>query len=120
MGTWNVAGVAVDAFDDFIGQLSDNYIWDILFLQEGFRRTEGIASELGHLLFTPTTLVGNLRCPAVLVNERWKSVVNVDFAGSGDRWVAVSFAGSSLLISLHPVVTQFWTLGRHCRKYGNL
>ena len=85
MGTWNVAGVAVDAWDDFLGQLSDNYIWDILFLQEGFSRTEGVASEFEHVLFTPTTLTGNLRCPAVLINERWRNTVDVDYAGSGDR-----------------------------------
>ena len=101
VGTWNVAGVAVDAFDVFLGQLSDNYVWDVLFLQEGFRRTEGIASEFGHLLFTPSTLYGNLRCPAVIVNERWKSAVDVAFVGSGDRWVAVSFANEFLFISLH-------------------
>ena len=101
MGTWNVAGVGLDAVDDFLGQLSDNYVWDILFLQEGFRRTEGIACELGHLLFTPCQLAGNLRCPAVVVHEKWKASAEVRYAGSGARWVAVSFAGDMLLISLH-------------------
>ena len=101
MGTWNVAGIAVDKLDTFIEQLSDNYPWDVLLLQEGFRQTDGIASEFNHLLFTSSHLVGNLRCPAILVNERLRDGAEISFAGSGERWVAVSVDGAMLFVSLH-------------------
>ena len=84
MGTWNVAGIAADAVDILIAQLSDNYTWDIMLLQEGFRQTDGIATEFGHLVFASGHLVGNLRCPAIFVHERWRDVVDISFAGSGE------------------------------------
>ena len=68
--TWNVAGIALDQFDTFIDQINDNYPWDVLLLQEGFRCTEGINVPYNHLLFTPDHVAGGLRCPAILVNQR--------------------------------------------------
>ena len=87
MGTWNVAGIGLDVLDTFIEQLSDNYMWDIVTLQEGIRQTEGIESEFGHLLFTSAHLVGNLRCPAILVNDRWKGLVDVSFVYTKRQWL---------------------------------
>jgi len=101
VGTWNVAGIAADAVDIFTAQLSDNYIWDILLLQEGFRQTDGIATEFRHLVFASAYLVGNLRCPAIIVHERWRDVVDISYAASGERWVAISFASQFLFVSLH-------------------
>ena len=98
MGSWNVAGVAVDAVDAFVEQLSDNYTWDIIMLQEGFRQNEGVPISGGHLLFTSGHLVGNLRCPAILVHERWTqdTSTSVKLIGSGKRWVAVELKSDQL------------------------
>ena len=76
-------------------------------MQEGFRQTEGIVSEFKHLVFTSSHLVGNLRCPAILVNQRWIDELEVAFAGSGGRWVAISFSAQFLFISLHPPHSKF-------------
>ena len=100
VGTWNVAGIAIDSLDTFVEQLSDNYSWDVIMLQEGFRQTDGVDAGC-HLLFTPGQLIGNLRCPAVLVNSRWVDQVDIRFEGSGARWVAVSFGGRMLFLSVH-------------------
>ena len=101
MGTRNVAGIGLDALDTFVEQLSDNYVWDVMLLQEGFRQTDGIAMESKHVLFPSGHLVANLCCPAILVNERWRGVAEISFAGSGDRWVAVCLTANFLVISLH-------------------
>ena len=101
MGTWNAAGIAVADLDLFVSQLSDNYAWDILMIQEGFRQTQGLDVASGHLLFTPGCLAGNLRCPAILVHARWAKQVNVRYAGSGVRWVVVEFGEAFLFCSVH-------------------
>ena len=99
MGTWNVAGIVEEQFDLFVEQLSDHYPWDFILLQETFQRTEGIQLGAGHVLFTSSTLLGKLRCPAILVNERWAA--SATFAGSRNRWVAIDINETTVLISLH-------------------
>ena len=103
VGSWNVAGLAEDEVDTFIDQVSDHYPWDILMLQEGFRRSEGIALASKHLLFTSGQISGGLRCPALLVHERWARDDSgfVKFAGSGTRWVAVELDAKYIFVSLH-------------------
>jgi hypothetical protein len=97
--TWNVAGIAERQLDTFIDQLSDNHPWDIVLLQEAFRRTEGIESSHHHVIFTCGELIGGLRCPAILVHERWSH--HVKFLGGGVRWLAVEFNSSHVFVSLH-------------------
>ena len=53
---------------------------------------------INHWLITSGTVVGGLRCPAVLVHERY---TNVRFAGGGQRWAAVTVDEKFLLVSLH-------------------
>ena len=86
MATWNAAGIGTADLDLFIEQVSDHYPWDVLFLQEAFSRSGGIELDSNHHLIPSGTIVGGLRCPAILVNGTWE---NVRYAGSGRRWVAV-------------------------------
>ena len=97
--TWNVSGISLEHFDTFIDQLNDHDPWDVLLLQEAFRCVEGIEVPYGHLLFTPESLFGGLRCPAILVNERWKH--NVKLLSCGFRWLAVDFDFGIVFASLH-------------------
>ena len=69
--SWNVAGLAEDCTDMFLSQISMLVDWDVLLLQECFRKLDGV--DVGvHELFTPSELLGGLRCPAVIVNRKWK------------------------------------------------
>ena len=69
--SWNVAGLAVDCTYIFLSQISMLADWDVLLLQECFRKLDGV--DVGvHELFTPSELLGGLRCPAVIVNRKWK------------------------------------------------
>ena len=61
VGTWNLAGIAEDQIDFFISQLSDNYPWIFILLQEAFSRTEGIEFDGRHVVVVP----------AILVHEEW-------------------------------------------------
>ena len=70
-------------------------------MQEGFRQTEGIVCEFKHTIYTPSELRGNLRCPAVIVNEHLTGKVDFGFVGAGVRWVAVGLNNQVLLVSLH-------------------
>ena len=49
--TWSVAGIAEGDLDDVLARVSDSYCWDVLFLQETFRRTEGVCIGSGHMLY---------------------------------------------------------------------
>ena len=49
-----------------ISMLAD---WDVLMLQECFRKLDGVTVG-AHELFTPSELLGGLRCPAVIVNQK--------------------------------------------------
>ena len=46
--TWNVAGIAVRDVNLFIEQLTDNYAWDFVMLQETFTQAAGIELEGNH------------------------------------------------------------------------
>ncbi len=93
--TWSVAGVKEDELDDLLAQTSESYRWVVLFLQQAFRRTEGVAVGSGHMLFTSPVLTGALRCPAMLVHSRCTS--GVEFVGGGERWLAVTRGGVTMV-----------------------
>ena len=96
--SWNVAGLAEDCADIFLSQISMLADWDVLLLQECFRKLDGV--DVGvHDLFTPSELLGGLRCPAVIVNRKWKGQSKI-VAGAA-RWTAVELDGQLTLISAH-------------------
>ena len=72
--------------------------WDVLLLQEGFCRLEGVNTGV-HVLFTPPSRFGALKCPAIIVHSRWSD--DVTAAGGGSRWVAVAFKSEIMWISAH-------------------
>ena len=96
--SWNVAGLAVDSTDIFLSQISMLADWDVLVLQECFRKLDGV--DVGvHELFTPSELLEGLRCPAVIVNRKWKGQSKI--VGGAARWTAVELDGQLTLISAH-------------------
>ena len=96
--SWKVAGLAEDCTDIFLSQISMLADWDVLFLQECFRKLDGV--DVGvHELFTPSELLGGLRCPAVIVNRKWKGQSKI--VGSAARWTAVELDGQMTLTSAH-------------------
>jgi hypothetical protein len=72
--------------------------WDVLLLQEGFCRLEGINTG-AHVLYTPPSRFGALKCPAIIVHRRWLDDVRA--AGGGARWVAIAFRSEIMMISAH-------------------
>ena len=65
-------------------------------LQECFRKLDGV--DVGtHELFTPHELLGGLRCPAVIVNQKWSGQSKI--AGGAARWTAVELGGQLTFIS---------------------
>ena len=67
---WNVAGLWEDSTDIFLSQISMLTDWDVLLLQECFRKLDGV-NVGAHEQFTKSELVGGLRCPAVSMLQRW-------------------------------------------------
>ena len=65
----NVAGLSEDSTDIFLSQISMLTDWDVLTLQECFRKL--VVNVGAHDVFTPPELLGGLRCPAVIVNQKW-------------------------------------------------
>ena len=96
--SWNVPGLAEDCTDIFLSQMSMLADWDVLLLQECFRKLDGV-NVGAHELFTPSELMGGLRCPAVIVNRKWKGQSKI--FGSAARWTAVELDGQLALISAH-------------------
>ena len=96
--SWNVAGLAEDCTDIFLSQISMLADWDVLLLQEYFRKLDGV-NVGAHELFTPSELMGGLRCPAVIVNRKRKGQSKI--VGSAARWTAVELDGQLTLISAH-------------------
>ena len=89
----NVAGLAEDCTDIFLSQISMLADWDVLLLQECFHKLDGV--DVGvHELFTPSELLGGLRCPAVIVNRKWKGQSKI--VGGAARWTAVAFQHTCL------------------------
>ena len=52
-----------------------------------------------HESFTPSELLGGLRCPAVIVNQKWKGQSKI--VGGAARWTAVELDGQLTFISAH-------------------
>ena len=94
--SWNVACLAEDCTDIFLSQISMLADWDVLLLQECFRKLDGV-NVGAHELFTPSELLGGLRCPAVIVNRKWKGQSKT--VGCAARWTAVELDGQLTLIS---------------------
>ena len=95
--SWNVAGLSEDFTDIFLSQISMLTDWDVLTLQECFRKLDGV--NVGtHELFTPPELLGGLRCP-VIVNQKWSGQSKI--AGGAARWTAVELGGQLTFISAH-------------------
>ena len=67
--SWNVAGLSEDSTDIFLSQISMLTDWDVVLLQECFRKLDGV-NVGAHELFTPCELLGGLRCPAVIMHQR--------------------------------------------------
>ena len=100
MCSWNLAGVNPDDFHLLLKQLSDNYDWDILLMQEAFSSSDGIELESNHVLFVGDKGQGGQRRPAVLVHERWRSH-GLRRLASGERWIAVDVGNSFTALSVH-------------------
>ena len=98
--SWNLAGVSEDDLCFLLDQISDNYSWDVLLLQEAFTRTDGISNGSSHIILLPSMIAGNLRCPAIVVNRKWASS-SIRVVGQGFRWVAIQFCSDYVCISLH-------------------
>ena len=96
--SWNVAGLAENRTDIFLSQISMLADWDVLLLQECFRKLDGV-NVGAHELFTPSELMGGLRCLAVIVNRKRKGQSKI--VGSAARWTAVELDGQLNLISAH-------------------
>ena len=96
--SWNVAGLSEDCTDIFLTQISMPTDWDVLLLQECFRKLDGV-NVGAHELFTPSELLGGLRCPAVIVNQKWSGQSKI--VGGAARWTAVELDGQLTLISAH-------------------
>ena len=96
--SWNVGGLAEDCAEIFLSQISMLADRDVLLLQECFRKLDGV-NVGAHELFTPSELMGGLRCPAVIVNRKWKGQSKI--VGGAARWTAVELDGQLTLISAH-------------------
>ena len=85
----------------WLQQVSDHVPWDLICLQEGFKRLEGVSVSGGHGVFTPCRQIGGLRSPAIIV--RSGSVCDdVVFLASDPRWLAVKSESLEVIfVSLH-------------------
>ena len=95
---WNVAGLSEDSADILLSQISMLTDWDVLMLQECFRKLDGV-NVGAHELFMPPELLGGLRCPAVIINQKWNRQSKI--AGGAARWTAVELGGQLTFISAH-------------------
>jgi hypothetical protein len=84
--SWNLAGLKESQIDDFLAHTSMEHPWDVLLLQEAFRKTSGLEFDAEHLLLTAPRLEGNLRCPSIIVRSELAGMVKS--VGGGTRWVA--------------------------------
>ena len=93
-----MAGVATDELDLFFAETYAVFAWDILMLQEGFVKTEGIQSDCKHVIYTPEQIVTGLRTPAIVVNEKCHGKSRL--LSCGIRLVAVE-------LRMHHITTIF-------------
>ena len=97
--SWNVAGLAEDSTDIFsCPQISMLTNWDVSLLQECFRKLDGV-NVGAHELFTPCELLEGLRCPAVIMHQRWSGQRKA--VGGASMWIAVELDGQMTIISAH-------------------
>ena len=88
----------------FLDHVSGHLKWDVLAIQEGFKKQEGLESK-GHVVFTAPERSGNLFCPAVIINKRWAT--SARYAAGGARWVAATVNKDILAVSAHlPYATK--------------
>ena len=85
--SWNVAGLAEDCTDIFLSQISMLADYDVLLLQECFRKLDGV-NVGAHELFTPSELLRGLRCPAVIVDRKWKGQSKIVGGAARAGWTA--------------------------------
>ena len=93
-----MAGLSEDSTDTFLSQISMPTYWNVLLLQECFRKLDGV-NVGAHELFTPSELVEGLRCPAVIMHQRWSGPSKT--VGGASRWTAVELDGQMTIISAH-------------------
>ena len=99
--SWSVAGIAEKDTNSFFDHVYDTHLWCILFLQETFRRTEGLAPEVGtnsdsdgHLIHMTSKLLGGLIAMwAPLIFSKWlpldkKMNTSKTAIGSSLTWLA--------------------------------
>ena len=76
--------------------------WDVLLLQETFRKTMGVKFDSDHVIISAPKLEGNLRAPAIILQSEFGNYVKT--LGGGTRWVAAELTIKGrrlLLISAH-------------------
>ena len=81
-----------------VAEISMPTDWDVLLLQECFRKLDGV-NVGSHELYTPSELLGGLRCPAVIVNQKWSGQAKA--VGGAGRCTAVELDGQMTFISAH-------------------
>ena len=97
--SWSLAGIATDEIDLLFSQISDNYFWDFMLLQETFVQTDTVSLECKHSLFVSSERVVGQRCPAILVHHKWAGCVRV--LAESARWIALQLSDEMILVSLH-------------------
>ncbi len=88
--SWNLAGLTEEFIDDFLEHTAMEHPWDVLLLQETFRKTEGVKHTTPHTLITAPELEGILICPTIVVHGKLAGAAKC--IGGGTRWVAVEIA----------------------------
>ena len=104
MVSWNVAGLSGDQAESFVTHISVLVQWDVLFLQDCFKKFKGVNVRV-HELCTSKELSGGLPCPPIGVHEKWKGQAKA--SGGTCRWVAVEVGDCMTTISTNPVLWEF-------------
>ena len=101
--SWNLAGLAEDSLEPFLACTSMTMRWDVLLLQETFRKLEGLETESCQI-FTPENILGRAhggwRCLAIIAKNRISE--ECVLPESGVRWVSMEMQfANRVLISAH-------------------
>ena len=111
--SWNVAAIPLDDLDVWLQQVSDHFPWDLICLQEGFKRLNGIEIRSGHGVFTPCRQLGGLRSLAIIVRSG-SACDDVVFLASDTRWLAVKSESMKMIfVSLHLPHSRISLVGLH-------
>ena len=100
--SWNVVGLTGDQAESFVTHISILMQWDVLLLQECFKKLEGVNVGV-HELCTPKELSGEWRCPAIVVHERWKGQARA--SGGTCGWVVIEVG--DCLTTISKVLREF-------------